>query len=477
LFIANGAVSYNCIQALYNQDQTVSANRMSMGLIENVYTHINGAQAEAYTYVVTGNTNELRQYRNARQELVSDMARLQRLTRASPLQQHRVAQLQQVIPTGLVDLNEAIQLRQAGSSNAALQLISQGAAIKLLDKGRSIIDQMVHTENQLLAGATTQAAAGLRTSSLVIILVVVSDIILLAIIFALVRQSIKLREQLAEERARDRAQTELEVLQETNRRMDEFIGIAGHEFRTPLTTLKANLQMAARRLRRIPVQSNGTAAYEPIPAADLIPLIDRAGASTDRLERLTNDLLDMARIKAGELVLRPLPLDLGALVSDHVIEQQLIYPARVITLKLPDQPAPVVADADRIRQAMTNYVSNALKFSSEDKPVHVEVTLQERYAQVSVRDHGPGIPKDELDEVWKQFYRAPEVTHRTGSNIGLGLGLYISKTIITQHGGNVGVSSAAGEGATFWFTLPVATGAQADSAQGALSKEEPIQKC
>jgi signal transduction histidine kinase len=132
----------------------------------------------------------------------------------------------------------------------------------------------------------------------------------------------------------------------------------------------------------------------------------------------------------------------------------------------------VVADADRIRQAMTNFVTNALKFSSEDKPVHVDLTLQERHARVSVQDHGPGIPKDELEEVWKQFYRAPEVTHRSGSTIGLGLGLYISKTIITQHGGNVGVSSASGEGATFWFTLPLATGAQ-----GTPSKEERVHKC
>jgi signal transduction histidine kinase len=291
----------------------------------------------------------------------------------------------------------------------------------------------------------------------------------------MVRRTIKLREQLAEKRAHDRAQTELEVLQETNRRMDEFIGIAGHEFRTPLTTLKANLQMAARRLRRIRVQSNGQSNQEPIPPAELIPLIDRAGASTDRLERLTNDLLDMSRIKAGELVLRPVPVDLGSLISDCVIEQQIINPTRVITLEIPDQPVPVVADADRIRQAMTNYVSNALKFSSDDKAVRVVLSRDEQHARVAVKDQGPGIPEDELDDVWKQFYRAPNVTHLSGSNIGLGLGLYISKTIITQHGGAVGVASARGEGATFWFTLPLAGGREMDTTQGtAATKEAPV---
>jgi signal transduction histidine kinase len=144
----------------------------------------------------------------------------------------------------------------------------------------------------------------------------------------------------------------------------------------------------------------------------------------------------------------------------------------------------VVADPDRIFQAMTNYVSNALKFSSQDKPVHVVLIREEQHARVSVKDQGPGIPEDELEEVWKQFYRAPDVTHRSGSNIGLGLGLYISKTIITLHGGEVGVASAAGEGTTFWFTLPLARGqetvsaqgtaAQGTAAQGTAAREEPV---
>jgi signal transduction histidine kinase len=468
----SGVVSYDSVQTVHSQDQAVLSIRKSMVVIGDVYTNVNGAQSAAFTYVINGNPSEITPYNDARRELDSDLAHLQGLTQGSAVQQHRVTLLQHLIPAGLLGLNTAIQLRRAGNYSAAEQLVVEGTVVRLMDSSRIIIDQMIHTENQMLARASTQAAASVRTSSLIIALVVLSDLILLGIIFVLVRRTIKLREQLAEKRAHDRAQTELEVLQETNRRMDEFIGIAGHEFRTPLTTLKANLQMAARRLRRTRVQGNGAAAHEPIPPAELIPLIDRAGASTDRLERLTNDLLDMSRIRAGELVLRPVPVDLGSLVSDCVIEQQIINPARVITLEIPDRPVPVVADADRIRQAMTNYVSNALKFSSEDKAVRVVLSRDEQHARVDVKDHGPGIPQDELDEVWKQFYRAPDVTHMSGSNIGLGLGLYISKTIITQHGGEVGVASARGEGATFWFTLPLAAGQEMDSTQGTAATKE-----
>jgi signal transduction histidine kinase len=475
LFMVSGIVSYESIQTVYSHNQAVVSVRTSMAVMESVYTNINGAQAEAVTYVIDGNTAELTQYNNTRRELDSDLARLQTLTKGSAVQRYRVTLLQHFIPAGLAGLNSAIVLRQRGNSNASLQLIMHGATVDIMDESRSIVDLMVHTENQVLGRATTQASASVRTSNLVVGLVVLSDLLLLGIIAVLVRRTIKLRELLAEEQARDRARTELEVLQETNRRMDEFIGIAGHEFRTPLTTLKANLQMAARRLRRTRAQNNGTPTYEPIPPAELIPLIDRAGASTDRLERLTNDLLDMSRIKAGELVLRPQRFDLGALVSDCVIEQKLIHPTREITLEVPNQPAPVVADADRICQAMTNYVSNAVKFSSEDQPIHVVLSRGDQYARVSVKDQGPGIPESELDEVWKQFYRAPDVTHKSGSNIGLGLGLYISKTIITQHGGEVGVASAAGEGATFWFTLPLARSQETiDSTQENVPREEPV---
>jgi signal transduction histidine kinase len=474
LFLVSGIVSYQSIESVVIQEQAVDTVRASLIVIGDLYTNVNGAQADTYSFVIAGNSNELTMFTEARQELNSDLARMAALTAGSAQQQHRVAQLQRLIPAGLLSMTAAIGLRQAGKVDAALQIIERGATIEALDAIRSIIDQMLHTENQVLAHASAQARAAVRTSNLVVGLVFLSDLILLSIIFVLVRRTINLREQLAEEQARDRAQTELEVLQQTNRRMDEFIGIAGHEFRTPLTTLKANLQMAARRLRRTRAQNNGTPTHELIPPAELIPLIDRAAASTDRLERLTNDLLDMSRIKAGELVLRPLPFDLASLVSDCIIEQRLINSARVITLEVPDQPAPVVADADRICQAMANYVSNALKFSSSDKPVHVVLSREEQHARVSVNDHGPGIPEDELDEVWKQFYRAPDVTHRSGSNIGLGLGLYISKTIITQHGGEVGVASASGEGSTFWFTLPLARSQETNSTQRTVPREEPV---
>jgi signal transduction histidine kinase len=114
----------------------------------------------------------------------------------------------------------------------------------------------------------------------------------------------------------------------------------------------------------------------------------------------------------------------------------------------------VVADPDRIRQVVTNYLTNAIKFSDDDKLVSAGLIREGNVLRVCVHDEGPGLPKTEQERIWERYHRAPDVEHTSGSSVGLGLGLYISKMIIVQHGGEVGVISELGHGATFWFTLP-----------------------
>jgi signal transduction histidine kinase len=122
---------------------------------------------------------------------------------------------------------------------------------------------------------------------------------------------------------------------------------------------------------------------------------------------------------------------------------------------------PVLADEDRLCQVLANYLTNALKYSPDDAPVTVRLDVKrtKRTARVAVRDHGPGLPPDEQQRIWEPFHRAPGVVvcsdsaEKAGS---LGLGLHICKTIIEGHGGQVGVESAEGRGATFWFSLPLA---------------------
>lgn len=285
------------------------------------------------------------------------------------------------------------------------------------------------------------------------------------------------RERLLSERAEAHAR-EL-ALREANRRMDEFLSIASHELRAPLTTIKANVQFASRQLRSIktaPRNSRRTAS--PAAPLDVTPttsitvasdLLERAERQANLLNRLVNDLVDVSRIQANTLELRQRKCDLTGIVHDAVREQRLAWLGRPISLTLPSAPVHIYGDPDRLDQVITNYLTNALKYSHAEQPVavHLCVLPQPRLksagtphktpllARVEVRDEGPGLPLDEQSRIWERFHRVQGVEVQSGTGVGLGLGLHISKTIVEHHGGQVGVESAPGKGSTFWFTIPL----------------------
>jgi K+-sensing histidine kinase KdpD len=266
-------------------------------------------------------------------------------------------------------------------------------------------------------------------------------------------------------REREAARANALALQQANQRMDEFLSIASHELRTPLTAAKANVQIAGRQLdtllRDLTSEREGDERVtRGIERART--LLDRTDRQLDRQDRLVGDLLDVSRIQTGKLDIQPVPADLGAIVREAVREQRLAQPGRDITLALPPDDAPVIveADADRIGQVVTNYLTNALKYSPESAPVAVWLERDDKegargVARVAVRDEGPGLEPEQQARIWERFHRVPGIEAQS-AGVGLGLGLYISKTIIERHGGAVGVESAPGQGSTFWFTLPLA---------------------
>jgi PAS domain S-box-containing protein len=263
------------------------------------------------------------------------------------------------------------------------------------------------------------------------------------------------REQLVRER--EEAEAHAQALAEANRRLDAFLGIASHELKTPVSSLLLGLQILQRRLRRAAplVTGAGAEADKTLVAAQdaLEIMLQQIG----RLNRLVNDLLDTSRIQAGRLAFTFHPADLAVLVRQAVEEQRQLAPERTIGLSLPGgMPVTVWADAERIGQVVTNYLTNALKYSGEERPVSVGLQVEAEQARVWVRDEGPGILPVEQAQMWERFHRVPGVEVQSGSGVGLGLGLHICQTIIERHGGQVGVESAPGTGSTFWFTLPLA---------------------
>jgi excisionase family DNA binding protein len=245
----------------------------------------------------------------------------------------------------------------------------------------------------------------------------------------------------------------LEQYSRPNVALGEFMNAVGQELRTPLTRTRGALQQARHLLQRMlesPLPDNTVGLLTKLQ--DLLLLAERQISAE---MRLAGNLLDAARIEAGKLELSLVWCNLVEVVRETVTRQQELVVQRTFEQELPvDDLIAVMADADRIRQALTNYLTNAIKFSPTDKPIKVSLEVSEKYARVSVQDRGSGIADSEQSRIWESFQQGQSQTARLGD--GLGLGLYITRAIIQQHQGQVGVESHAGEGSTFWFTLPLA---------------------
>src|SRR5215469_185885 len=262
--------------------------------------------------------------------------------------------------------------------------------------------------------------------------------------------------------ARREAEMQARVLRETQTQMETFLAMAGHELKTPLTYIKLRLQSMRRRLEKLVRTSSRT----PEEFSQKVTPILQEFAHTDQqvalVERLVNDMLDVSRIRAGRLNLHYEFADLEMIVEQAVNEQRQVAPRRTLLLQLPQaQPMPIYADADRLAQVVTNYLTNALKYSPVEQPVLVGLDVVGHQVRVWVRDQGPGLPPEEQARIWECFHRVQGIEAQSGNGDGLGLGLHICRSIIEHHQGQVGVESAPGQGATFWFTLPLAPMRQA----------------
>ena len=219
------------------------------------------------------------------------------------------------------------------------------------------------------------------------------------------------------------------------RLQQEFIVMVTHDLKTPLTSIKGLAQLMLRR-----------EDYSQ-------PALETIVSQSNHLERLINDLLDVARMEAGRLDLLFAPVDLGQLAQLAATQAQATTTRHTICIEIPDQPIVHDWDGDRIRQVLLNLLTNAIKYSPAggEIVVLVEDDPASRQASVSVRDNGMGIAPDVLPRLFSRFYRAEE---SLTAGEGLGLGLYISRSLVTAHGGRIWVDSTSDAGSTFSFTLP-----------------------
>ena len=233
-----------------------------------------------------------------------------------------------------------------------------------------------------------------------------------------------------------RDNTEIARVERTRR---DFIANVSHELRTPLTSLMGYTETL------IDESTDGK-------SQEFLEIIRR---NAQRMSRLTEDLLTLARVESGEYPLEQAPVPASELLKDAQISFNEIARAKGIAIELADSPDPLVfADRDAIHQVFANLIDNALKYATGTKKI--ELGVVERFGNIEfyVRDFGSGIPSEHLPRLFERFYRVDKARSREAG--GTGLGLAIVKHIVLNHGGEAGVTSELGHGSVFWFRLPLA---------------------
>jgi signal transduction histidine kinase len=258
------------------------------------------------------------------------------------------------------------------------------------------------------------------------------------------RNEIGERKRAEEERAHmlireQRARAEAEAAVKLR---DQFLSIASHELKTPLTSLFGYVQLIQRRFER-----SGGAEHQNTRLLEVV--VEQAS----RLNRLIEALLDISRIRTGQLTITRKPLDLNTLVCRVADEVKPVMDQHPLTCESIDEPLVVSGDELRLEQVLHNLIQNAIKYSPDGGTIIIKAERRDQHGAVSVVDEGIGIPPEALPNLFQRFYRADNADARNIS--GMGVGLYVVKEIIGMHGGTVEVTSIEGAGSTFTFLLPL----------------------
>jgi signal transduction histidine kinase len=221
---------------------------------------------------------------------------------------------------------------------------------------------------------------------------------------------------------------------------DDFLLLAAHELKNPLTPLIGKLQLIQRRLAR------------DMATAQHVEAIDTVVAEAKRLVMMIDVLLDISRLRSGQLSIERASLDLRGVVEHITAEVQPTLVQHDLVLRVPDAPVMIEGDMLRLEQVVRNLVGNAVKYSPDGGTVELTVDAGVQGAHVTVRDQGIGIPGDALRKLFERYYRAENVDARTIG--GFGVGLYVVYEIVRLHGGSIFVESEPGCGSTFTVVLP-----------------------
>lgn len=436
--VVNGLIALRSFRLLVAGERLVTQARANEARIAAVETRLLDAENSQRDYLLTGDPKYLSSYAAARAAVETELEQLQALT-ADDAQQQRVTALKPLISARLAELQQSIDLRSQQRLDAAIAVLGSAASAQTTADIRALLSELAAEEARLRDDRLRAANQSLTDAQITTLVATLADILLVLAFFVFVQRSFAAREQhlLHEQQARATAETAVEL-------RDQFLSIASHELRTPITALFTTAALLERR-------------FQPEIARDELQRQSFAVLQRQlaRLETLIAAMLDISRIDRGQLGLIWERVDLVALVRTVVEEVRVTTEAHTIEVGSPVHELLVRGDALRLEQVVQNLLQNAIKYSPEGGPIQVELQRVGEWASLTVADRGIGIPQDVLPQIFDRFYRAPAV--RSEHISGLGIGLYVTREIVELHQGEITVSSTEGVGSIFTVRLPLLT--------------------
>lgn len=231
---------------------------------------------------------------------------------------------------------------------------------------------------------------------------------------------------------------EIEFRKEAERKKDEFISIASHELKTPMTSIKGYIQLLERSLDKNDLVTTRTRLH-------------KVQNQVEKLNLLIADLLDISKIESGKMKLNRKDFSFGHLL-DHILEVMQQNNPKVKIIKKNCEDTHVFGDEMRLEQVIINFITNAIKYAPEGDEIHITCDIKGDELYFSVRDFGIGMSEEHQLKIFEKFYRIEETSERFQ---GLGIGLYICQEIIDRHKGKIGAHSIPGKGSEFYFQIPL----------------------
>lgn len=419
--IANALIFFSSLHDLIDDEQWVNHSHEVITEVEGAFSSLKEAESAERGYIITDDEKYLAPFNSTIELANYHLQRVKVLTADNANQQENIKNLEKTITQRITLLKQGINDQQMNGFASAQTLLASSQGFQIMQQIKNIIVTMEKKEAMLLKTRALLARVSIQEMYTTITLSMLINLLLIFIAFFFIRR---------------------EFFQRTasEERKNDFISIASHELKTPITSMSVFADLLQKRI--VTFKDKQAKHY-----------ITKIREQIIKQNVLISDLLDISKMQAGKIELQREVFDINKLVRETVEVMQATTKTHKIIIKGRIR-GKAIGDRQRVGQVLINFLSNAIKYSPQAKKVIITMYEEKRFVRISVQDFGIGIAKKHHKKIFSRFYRATD--EQRGAFPGLGIGLYITFEIIRRHEGRVWVESTEGKGSVFTFTLPVA---------------------